>query len=105
MSAPMIVPRATMRLQFHRGFGFADAVPLVGYFAALGISHLYASPIMTARPGSMHGYDAVDPTRINPELGGEEERRRLVAELRGAVMGCHIHIVSNHIANGSDTPW
>jgi (1->4)-alpha-D-glucan 1-alpha-D-glucosylmutase len=105
MSAPMSVPRATMRLQFHRGFGFADAVPLVGYFAALGISHLYASPIMTARPGSMHGYDAVDPTRINPELGGEEEFRRLVAELRRHEMGVIIDIVPNHMAIGSDNPW
>ncbi|HEY6618187.1 MAG TPA: malto-oligosyltrehalose synthase [Steroidobacteraceae bacterium] len=94
-----------MRLQFHRGFGFADAVPLVSYFAALGISHLYASPIMTARPGSMHGYDAVDPTRINPELGGEEEFRRLVAELRRHEMGIIIDIVPNHMAIGSDNPW
>ena len=101
----MSVPRATMRLQFHRGFTFADAVPLVSYFAALGISHLYASPIMTARPGSMHGYDAVDPTRINPELGGEEEFRRLVAELRRHEMGIIIDIVPNHMAIGSDNPW
>ena len=67
-----MTPRATMRLQFHKGFTFADAEPLVPYFARLGISHLYASPITTARPGSMHGYDVIDPTRVNPELGGED---------------------------------
>ena len=65
--------RATLRLQFHRGFTLDDAVPLVHYFARLGISHVYASPLLTARKGSVHGYDVVDPTRVNPELGA---RRR-----------------------------
>ncbi len=67
-----MIPRATLRLQFHRGFTFADAERHAAWFAALGVSHVYASPIAVARPGSMHGYDVVDPTRINPELGGEE---------------------------------
>ena len=70
--APVMTPRATLRLQFHKGFTFADAEALVPYFAALGISHLYASPITTARAGSMHGYDVTDPTQVNPELGGED---------------------------------
>ena len=65
------VPRATARLQLHAGFTFADAAALVPYYAGLGISHLYLSPITTARPGSTHGYDVTDFTRINPELGGE----------------------------------
>ena len=65
-------PTATLRLQFHAKFTFADAERLVPYFASLGISHLYCSPITTARPGSMHGYDVIDPTSVNPELGGEE---------------------------------
>ena len=73
----MNVPRATMRLQFHRGFTFADAQSLAPYFAELGISHIYASPILAARPGSMHGYDVIDPTRINPDIGGEREYCRL----------------------------
>jgi (1->4)-alpha-D-glucan 1-alpha-D-glucosylmutase len=98
-------PRATMRLQFHRGFTFADAAPLVGYFAALGISHLYASPIMTARPGSMHGYDVIDPAHVNPELGGEDGYLRLVHELRQHDMGVVIDIVPNHMAVGSGNPW
>jgi (1->4)-alpha-D-glucan 1-alpha-D-glucosylmutase len=101
----VIAPRATMRLQFHRGFTFADAAPLVGYFAALGMSHLYASPIMTARPGSMHGYDVIDPARVNPELGGEEGYLRLVHELRQHEMGVIIDIVPNHMAVGSGNPW
>ena len=67
-----MIPRATMRLQLHKGFRFADAEKLVPYFDHLGISHLYASPITTARPGSMHGYDVITPLRVNPELGGED---------------------------------
>jgi (1->4)-alpha-D-glucan 1-alpha-D-glucosylmutase len=101
----MTTPRATIRLQFHRGFTFADARSFVPYFAALGISHVYASPIMTARPGSMHGYDVVDPTRINPELGGEDEFRQFVAELRRNELGLIVDIVPNHMAIGRDNAW
>ncbi|MGE1173222.1 malto-oligosyltrehalose synthase [Pseudomonas sp. BW7P1] len=98
--------RATVRLQFHKGFTLDDAVPLVAYFARLGISHVYASPLLAARAGSMHGYDVVDPTRVNPELGGEPALRRLVAALREHDMGLILDIVSNHMAvGGSDNPW
>lgn len=98
--------RATQRLQFHKGFTLDDAVPLVPYFAQLGISHLYASPLLSARAGSMHGYDVVDPTRVNPELGGEAALRRLVAALREHEMGLILDIVSNHMAvGGADNPW
>ncbi len=98
--------RATQRLQFHKGFTLDDAVPLVPYFAQLGISHLYASPLLSARAGSMHGYDVVDPTRVNPELGGEPALRRLVAALREHHMGLILDIVSNHMAvGGADNPW
>ena len=65
----MSVPRATLRLQFHRGYGFAQAARDADYFADLGISHVYASPLLKARPGSTHGYDTVDYWEINPELG------------------------------------
>ncbi len=99
-------PRATARLQFHAGFTLDDAVPLVPYFRALGISHLYASPLLKARPGSTHGYDIVDPNAINPELGGEEALRRLVAALRGAEMGLILDIVPNHMGvGGADNGW
>jgi (1->4)-alpha-D-glucan 1-alpha-D-glucosylmutase len=98
--------RATLRLQFHKDFTLDDAVPLVPYFARLGISHVYASPLLSARAGSMHGYDVVDPTSVNPELGGEAALRRLVSALRGQDMGLILDIVSNHMAvGGSDNPW
>ncbi|MBW4794439.1 malto-oligosyltrehalose synthase [Pseudomonas tolaasii] len=98
--------RATQRLQFHKGFTLDDAVPLVPYFAKLGISHIYASPLLSARAGSMHGYDVVDPTTVNPELGGEPALRRLVAALREHEMGLILDIVSNHMAvGGADNPW
>ncbi|SCZ40184.1 MULTISPECIES: malto-oligosyltrehalose synthase [Pseudomonas] len=107
MSAlPIPTLRATVRLQFHRGFTLDQAVPLVPYFARLGISHIYASPLLAARAGSMHGYDVVDPTRVNPELGGEPALRRLVASLREHGMGLILDIVSNHMAvGGGDNPW
>lgn len=100
-------PRATYRLQFHRQFQFADARKLVSYLSELGISHVYASPITTARQGSAHGYDVVDPTRVNPELGGEDDLRALVAELRQHDMGLIIDIVPNHmgIAGGENAWW
>jgi (1->4)-alpha-D-glucan 1-alpha-D-glucosylmutase len=101
----MSVPRATMRLQFHRGFTFDAAVRIVPYLAALHVSHLYASPILTARAGSRHGYDVVDPTRVNPELGGEPAFRRLVAALRAAGLGIIVDIVPNHMAVGGENPW
>ncbi|MBD9484086.1 malto-oligosyltrehalose synthase [Pseudomonas sp. PDM14] len=98
--------RATLRLQFHQGFTLDDAVPLVQYFSRLGISHIYASPLLTARPGSMHGYDVIDPTRINPELGGEPALLRLVEALRAQRIGLILDIVSNHMAVGGDgNPW
>jgi (1->4)-alpha-D-glucan 1-alpha-D-glucosylmutase len=98
--------RATQRLQFHKDFTLDDAIPLVPYFARLGISHIYASPLLQARAGSMHGYDVVDPRLINPELGGEDALRRLVAALREQGMGLILDIVSNHMAvGGSDNPW
>ncbi len=101
----MSAPRATMRLQLHSGFTLHDAAPLVPYFARLGISHLYVSPILTARPRSMHGYDVVDPSRVNAELGGEDALRQLVHELRRHEMGLIVDIVPNHMAIGSDNPW
>jgi (1->4)-alpha-D-glucan 1-alpha-D-glucosylmutase len=101
-----MIPRATMRLQFHRGFTFDDAIAVVPYLDALNISHLYASPIMKAHADSMHGYDVVDPTEINPELGGEAAFRRLVAALRQRSLGIMVDIVPNHMAvGGADNPW
>jgi len=101
-----MIPSATYRVQFHADFPFSAALPMVGYWKRLGISHLYASPIATARRGSSHGYDVVDPTRINPELGGEEGFRALVAALKAEGMGLILDIVPNHLAVGQgDNRW
>ncbi len=101
-----MIPRTTYRLQFHHGFTFGDAEAIVPYLDSLGISHIYASPITTARSGSTHGYDVVDPTRINPELGGEPAFRSLIAALRQRGMGMIIDIVPNHMGVvGGENGW
>jgi (1->4)-alpha-D-glucan 1-alpha-D-glucosylmutase len=100
-------PRATYRLQFNRDFPFSAAEAIVPYLGALGISHVYASPITTAVSGSPHGYDVTDPTRINPELGGEAGFRSLVDALHARGMGVIIDIVPNHmgVAGGENAYW
>ncbi|MFL6687909.1 malto-oligosyltrehalose synthase, partial [Paraburkholderia graminis] len=102
----MTVPRSTVRLQFHRGFTFDDAAKHVEYFAALGISHVYASPITTAEPGSMHGYDTVDYTHVSAECGGEAGLKRLVEKLHAHGMGLIVDMVPNHMGvGGSSNVW
>lgn len=101
----MTYPRATARLQFHKDFTFDHAYELVDYFSRLGISHIYASPILTARAGSTHGYDVVDPARINPELGGEEAFRRFARKVQDAGMGIIVDIVPNHMGVGASNAW
>ena len=97
--------RATYRLQFHRQFTFRDATDLVPYLAALGVSHIYASPIMEARPGSTHGYDIIDHNRLNPEIGTEADFRTLVDALHAHGMGLILDFVPNHMGVGSDNVW
>ncbi|MEW6124565.1 MAG: malto-oligosyltrehalose synthase [Pseudomonadota bacterium] len=96
----MSAPRATARLQFHEGFTLDDAVPLLDYLGALGISHVYASPLLTSRAGSRHGYDTVDTGTLDPEVGGEAALRRLVSALRARDMGLILDIVPNHMGVG-----
>jgi (1->4)-alpha-D-glucan 1-alpha-D-glucosylmutase len=105
MTEASSIPRATARLQLHQGFTLDQAAELVDYYAALGISHIYASPIFSARPGSTHGYDITDPTKVNPELGGEEALKRLVKRLHAKDMGLIIDIVPNHMGVGNDNGW
>src|ERR1700742_3163711 len=101
-----VIPRATYRLQFNREFTFSAALRIVPYLARLGISHVYASPILKARPGSMHCYDVTDHTRLNPELGTPEEFARLVAALIEQSMGLIVDIVPNHLGvMGPDNQW
>ncbi len=100
-------PRSTYRLQFHSGFGFADAAAISDYLHQLGISHAYASPYLKATPGSTHGYDVVDHEVVNPELGGESGRDLWVASLRAQSMSHILDIVPNHmgIASGENNWW
>lgn len=98
--------RATYRVQMHAGFTFDDAAAVADYLADLGISHLYLSPVLQAAPGSTHGYDVVDPTRVNGELGGDEGHRRLQAALGAAGLGQLLDVVPNHMAiGGRDNTW
>src|SRR3954471_2374923 len=97
--------RATYRVQMHARFRLTDAIEIVPYLDALGVSHLYASPILAARRGSMHGYDVVDPRRINPELGDEGDVVALVEELHERGMGLLLDIVPNHMGVGSENPY
>ncbi len=90
--------RATYRLQLTPGFGFAAARELIPYLRDLGISHLYLSPSLQARPGSPHGYDVIDPGRLSEELGGREEFERLSAAAHNAGLGLVLDVVPNHMA-------
>ena len=97
---------ATARLQFHKDFTIDDATRLIPYFDRLGISHLYASPLLKARAGSTHGYDIVNHNELNPELGGEAALHRMVTALRERGMGLILDIVPNHMGvGGSDNAW
>src|SRR5438552_14400749 len=101
----MRIPNSTYRVQFNRDFGFADAVRILDYLRDLGITDLYASPIMKARPGSTHGYDVTDPMQLNPELGPPEDFENLCAGLHEKGMGLILDIVPNHMAASLDNAW
>lgn len=99
-------PRATYRVQLTPDFGFDATARLVDYLAELGVSHLYTSPYLQAAPGSTHGYDVVDHSRVNQELGGATAHGRMVVALREAGLGHVIDLVPNHMAIGSpDNRW
>jgi (1->4)-alpha-D-glucan 1-alpha-D-glucosylmutase len=93
--------RAAYRLQLGPGLGFRAARALVPYLRELGVSHLYLSPSLQARPGSTHGYDVIDPTRISEELGGEGEFR----ELCSAGLDVLLDVVPNHMAADDANPF
>ncbi len=102
---PLKVPRATYRLQLHSGFGFDDAAAIADYMAALGISHVYSSPYLQAVTGSTHGYDVVDPRRVNAELGGPVAHQRFSATLGDNQLGQVLDVVPNHMAIGRENPY
>jgi (1->4)-alpha-D-glucan 1-alpha-D-glucosylmutase len=95
----------TYRLQLRREFGFDDAAALCGYLGDLGVSHLYCSPSLQAAPGSAHGYDVVDPSRLSSELGGEEGFARLCAAASAAGLRLLLDVVPNHMAARPENPW
>src|SRR6185437_7768249 len=100
------LPESTYRLQFHAGFTFRDAIKIIPYLHALGITHVYASPILKARRGSTHGYDVVDPAVLNPELGTNADFAEYVEALQDHGMGQIVDIVPNHMGVGTnENPW
>ncbi len=103
--AGLRIPTATYRLQFNRRFRFEDARRLLAYLDALGVTDVYASPLLQARPGSEHGYDVTDPTRLNRDLGSEAEFEGLVRELRERRMGLLLDIVPNHMSAVGENRW
>jgi (1->4)-alpha-D-glucan 1-alpha-D-glucosylmutase len=99
------IPSATYRIQFNKDFTFLQALEIVPYLAKLGVSHIYASPFFRARPGSMHGYDIIEHSEFNPEIGTAEDFNELIATLRAHGMGLIVDFVPNHMGIGSDNPW
>ena len=109
------VPVSTYRVQLrppaadHPGFGFDAAADLVPYLADLGVTHLYCSPCLQAAPGSAHGYDVVDHTTLNRELGGQPAFDRMAAACRAAGLGIVLDVVPNHMAvsepESQNAPW
>ncbi len=100
------VPLSTYRVQFHKDNTFADMTAAVPYLHALGISHLYSSPYLKAAPGSTHGYNVVDPTQLNPEIGDETSHAALCDALRAHGLGQLLDIVPNHMGViDAPNPW
>ena len=100
-----MVPLATYRLQLNSDFRFRDAISILDYLRDLGISHVYASPILTSRRGSCHGYDVTDPTNIDSDLGGEEDFTLFQSALKERGMGLLLDIVPNHMAASPENRW
>jgi (1->4)-alpha-D-glucan 1-alpha-D-glucosylmutase len=100
------IPRATYRLQFNREFGFDRAASLAPYLAALGVSHVYSSPYLRARPGSAHGYDIISHNGLNPDLGDAASFDRMVEAFRHNGLRQVLDFVPNHMGvGGADNPW
>ncbi len=101
-----MTPASTYRLQFGPHFRLADAIPLVPYFDALGVTHIYASPLLKARPGSEHGYDITDYNALNPEIGDWGEFVAFTDALKARGMGLILDFVPNHMGIGkADNAW
>jgi (1->4)-alpha-D-glucan 1-alpha-D-glucosylmutase len=100
-----MTPRASYRLQLHKDFGFDAAAARAAYLQALGVSHVYLSPYLKARPASTHGYDIVDHGQLNPELGDEQAFQRMTEAFKAHGLGQLLDIVPNHMGvGGADNP-
>ncbi len=99
------IPVSTYRLQFNPQLRFSDAKALIPYLHSLGITDLYASPLLQAKRGSPHGYDVTDPSHLNTELGTDEEFDDMVRELHTHNMGLLLDVVPNHMAASGENPW
>jgi (1->4)-alpha-D-glucan 1-alpha-D-glucosylmutase len=98
-------PRSTYRVQVQPAFGFDDVTAIAPYLRRLGVSHLYASPYLQAAAGSTHGYDVIDHSRVNAELGGEDGHERMCTALGEAGLGQVLDIVPNHMAIVGGNRW
>jgi (1->4)-alpha-D-glucan 1-alpha-D-glucosylmutase len=98
-------PLSTYRIQLQPAFGFDDVTAIAPYLHRLGVSHLYASPYLQAAAGSTHGYDVIDHSRVNAELGGEAGHERMCAALGEAGLGQVLDIVPNHMAIVGGNRW
>ncbi|HEY2587763.1 MAG TPA: alpha-amylase family glycosyl hydrolase, partial [Tepidisphaeraceae bacterium] len=100
------LPESTYRLQLHAGFTFRDATAIVPYLRDLGITHVYASPYLKARPGSTHGYDVIDHGSLNPEIGTQADYGNWLAAMRRHGLGHILDTVPNHVGVGTnDNAW
>jgi (1->4)-alpha-D-glucan 1-alpha-D-glucosylmutase len=95
----------TYRLQLHAGFKLTDVERILSYLAELGVSHLYLSPCLQAAPGSLHGYDVTDPTRVSEDIGGESAWGPFIERVHAARLGVLLDIVPNHMAASQRNPW
>lgn len=103
---PELAPRATYRLQLHKGFTFRDAEAVLPYLRALGVSHVYVSPILEAQAGSTHGYDTASFERLNPELGGTDGFEAFSETLRRLDLKLLVDFVPNHMGiGGTQNTW
>lgn len=101
----MYNPVSTYRIQFHKGFNFDDFEKIIPYLEELGVGTIYASPVFSSVPGSMHGYDGIDPLQINPEIGTIEQLKEISKKLKSKNIGWIQDIVPNHMAYHSDNAW
>src|SRR6478672_9423009 len=101
----MLNPVSTYRLQFHKNFTLQDLERILPYLHKLGVRTIYASPIFEATPGSNHGYDSVNPHKINLEVGTEEQLRAVSRKLKELGMNWLQDMVPNHMAFDTRNPW